>query len=65
MYDMSNIRWHNEAVYTKYMERYTDVKRFRWLRIYLTYLSLSLSVMKIIIDHTRRERFVVKVISQI
>ena len=33
--------------------------------IYLTYLSLSLRVMKIILDHTQRERFVVQVISRI
>ena len=25
LYDMSNIRWYNEAVHTKYMERYTDI----------------------------------------
>ena len=52
---MSNTRWYSEAVYTKYMERYTDILRFRWLRLYLTYLSLSLRVIKIIFDHTQRE----------
>ena len=31
----------------------------------MTYLSLSLRVIKIILDHTQRERFVVQVISQI